>query len=108
MSARGFALLEAMVALTVLGLVVVGYLQVFGASVRSTTRADEWVMGVAYAEAAMEVAKLDPRPTRDALPGGFVRQVATSPWRDGLVRLTVTITFPDNGRFTLERLVNPP
>ncbi len=42
------------------------------------------------------------------LPGGFERRVEVAPWNRGLEQLSVVITFPDGGRFALQRLVGSP
>ncbi len=131
MSARGFTLLEAMVALVILGLVGTASLALFGAASRSAGRAEEWVRGVGYAEAAMEEAKLawDDAAGRararaagapelgpavplavgpgrtDSLPGGFARTVDVAGWSPGLRLVVVTVGMPSGVRFRLARLV---
>ncbi len=101
-----------MVALVILGVVVVGYLEVFGATARSTRNAEEWSQAIAYAEEAMELAKLDLDYARargvEMLPGDFERRVQVAPLNRGLEQLSVVITFPDGGRFALQRLVGSP
>jgi prepilin-type N-terminal cleavage/methylation domain-containing protein len=108
----GLTLLETMVALVILGLVVVGYLEVFGASIRAVENARTWSRVVAYAEGGMELAKLDlevaQRRGRENLEGGFQRWVASESAGEGLELVTVTVAFPDGGRFTLERLMESP
>ncbi len=108
----GLTLLETMVALVILSLVVVGYLEVFGATARSTRNAEDWSRAIAYAEEAMELAKLDLDYVRargvEMLPGGFQRRVEVAPWSRRLDQLSVVITFPDGGRFALQRLIGPP
>jgi prepilin-type N-terminal cleavage/methylation domain-containing protein len=105
----GLTLLETMVALVILGLVVVGYLEVFGASVRAAQSATEWSRAVTYAEAGMEMAKLNlpaalGRGT-ESFEDGFARRVEVGSSSPGLQLVTVTVTFPDGGRFTLNRLL---
>jgi prepilin-type N-terminal cleavage/methylation domain-containing protein len=111
-TSRGFTLLETMIALVILGLVVVGLLQLFGLAVRSSRSVEAWTRGVAYAEYGMELAKLDPDAAVgrgfERLPNGFARQVTTRAWSDALRVATVTVAFPDGGRFVLERLVESP
>jgi prepilin-type N-terminal cleavage/methylation domain-containing protein len=130
-SARGFTLLEAMIALVILGLVGTASLALFGAASRSAGRAEEWARGVAYAEAAMEEAKLDwddaaerararaggvPEPLTavpsavgpgrtDSLPGGFSRTVDVAGRAPGLRLIVVTVGMPSGARFRLSRLV---
>lgn len=112
MSRRGFTLLETMIALVILGLVVVALLEVFGLAVRTSRRVDDWSTAVAYAESGMELAKLDLEGAVgrgfERLPDGFARQVTTRPWSADLRVATVTVAFPDGGRFVVERLVESP
>ena len=105
----GLTLLETMVALVILGLVVVGYLEVFGASVRAAQNATEWSRAVTYAEAGMEMAKLNlpaalGRGT-ESFEDSFGRRIEARSSGPGLQLVTVTVTFPDGGRFTLDRLL---
>jgi type II secretory pathway pseudopilin PulG len=107
-------LLETLVALVVLGLTAVGFLELFQGTARSTRNASEWVQAVSYAEAAMEQTKLglpDSRPPlADSVATGFSRTVEASPWlaAPGLMRISVTVTLPGGGAFTLQRLVRAP
>ncbi|MDQ3674409.1 MAG: hypothetical protein M3365_08545, partial [Gemmatimonadota bacterium] len=47
-----------MVALAILGMVVLGYLQAFAGTFRLAENASEWTRAVEFAEAAMEEAKI--------------------------------------------------
>lgn len=109
MTRRGFTLLETMVALVILGLVVVGFLEIFGLAARTSRRTEEWLQAVTLAESGMESAKLDLEGAvgrgLEPLPEGYFRQVTTRPWSTGLRVATVTVAFPGGGRFVLERLV---
>lgn len=105
----GLTLLETMVALVILALVVVGYLEVFGASVRAAQNAAEWSRAVTYAEAGMEMAKLNlpaalGRGT-ESFGDGFARRIEVRTSSPRLQLVTVTVTFPDGGSFTLNRLL---
>jgi hypothetical protein len=108
-SREGLVLLEVIVALVVLTLVGLGGLELVHQSHVLVENANEWSEGIAYAEDAMELAKLGAPlrgPPGDLLPGGFRRQItrrrlATS---DGLEQVTVTIFLPDGRRFGLDRL----
>ena len=108
MSRRGFTLLEAMVALVILGLVVVGYLEVFSSAVRTVQHTETWTQAVSYAADGMELARLDLAGTlargREHLSGGFARQVQMQPAGEGLRLVSVTVLFPDGGEYTLHRL----
>jgi prepilin-type N-terminal cleavage/methylation domain-containing protein len=105
----GLTLLETMVALVILGLVVVGYLEVFGASVRAAQNATEWSRAVTYAEAGMEMAKLNLPAAlsrgSESFEDGFTRRIEVCSSSRGLQLVTVNVTFPDGGRFTLNLLL---
>ena len=106
----GFALLEVLVALIILGLVGLGYLELFHASHRVAAGTREWSEAVEDAEDGIEEAKLgtlvpDGRVT--ALAGGYRRQVTRRPWGAGFDLVTVTIFLPGGGQFALERLAKP-
>ena len=100
-------LLEAVVALVILGLSAIGFLEAFQSSARSTNSADQWVRAVSYAEATMEQTKLPMTAPLDTLPTGYTRRVDVVPWPNapGMSRVTVLVTMPDRGEFRLERLV---
>ena len=107
-------LLESLVALVIMGLTAVGFLDVFRTTSRSTRDAEVWVQAVGYAEASMEETKLgtfavDPT-VLDARSGGFARDVVVEPWpgQDGVALVTVTVTLPGGGTFVLHRLVRAP
>jgi len=105
---RGFTLLEVMVALVVLSLVALGYLQLFQSSHRLVGDAREWSQAVEYAEDAIESAKVSGSSMLatpvEPLPGGFRREITTRPWRPGLTLVTVTVFLPGSGRFDLDWL----
>jgi hypothetical protein len=101
-----------MVALVILNLAAIGYLQLLHASHVLVARSREQAQAVAYAAAGIERAKLqlprlDPKPT-ELLPGDFRREVVARHWRAGLALLTVTVSLPDGARFELTRLVQEP
>jgi prepilin-type N-terminal cleavage/methylation domain-containing protein len=116
---RGFTLLEAMVALVILGLVSLAYLELFGGTVRATESAAHWSQAVAYAEDGMESLKLTSETAWERSPeqldGGFTRRVETRPWRDdfgrddfgrgGLLVVSVVVTLPGGGEFAVSRLM---
>lgn len=106
-------LLEVMLALVILSLVGLGYLELLHQSHRLIGDSRRWSQAVGYAEDAMEGVKLRgaPRhPVVDDLPGGFRRQVSAGLWRPGLTAVKVTVTMPGGGQFDLNRLVTvePP
>jgi prepilin-type N-terminal cleavage/methylation domain-containing protein len=106
-------LLEVMLALVILGLVGLGYLELLHQSHRLISDSRRWSQAVGYAEDAMERVKLHGAPIQpvvDNLPGGFRRKVAATSWRSGLTAVEVTLTLPGGGRFDLDRLIpiQPP
>jgi prepilin-type N-terminal cleavage/methylation domain-containing protein len=110
---HGLTLLEVMVALMILSLVGLSYLQLFHQSHRLVGDSRQWTQAVEYAEDAMERAKLEDSTAEarsEDLPGGFKREVTTQPWRTGLRLVEVTVLMPGNARFELRRLqqTEPP
>jgi prepilin-type N-terminal cleavage/methylation domain-containing protein len=106
-------LLEVMLALVILGLVGLGYLELVHQSHRLIGDSRRWSQAVGYAEDAMEGIKLRGVPTYSVvedLPGGFRRQVSAALWRPGLTAVEVTVTLPGGGHFELDRLIQlePP
>jgi hypothetical protein len=101
-----------MVALVILNLAAIGYLQLLHASHVLVARSREQAQAVAYATAGIERVKLElPRlnlEPAELLPGDFRRQVVARHWRSGLALLTVTVSLPDGARFELSRLVQEP
>lgn len=112
MNRKGMTLLEAIIALVILGLVVLSYLELFAGTVRSSDQAQTWSQAVVYAEDAMEAAKLEEQGPRvvpvERLGGGFERRVEVNRYGPGLARVTVVVSLPQGGRFELERLVSRP
>jgi prepilin-type N-terminal cleavage/methylation domain-containing protein len=110
MRRSGLTLLEAMVALVILGLVVTASFQLYGSALRSARGAGEWTTATAYAEEGMELAKLDPQSMVargvEALEGGFQRQVRMRSLDGRLDEVTVSVRFPDGGIFEVSRLVD--
>jgi prepilin-type N-terminal cleavage/methylation domain-containing protein len=105
---RGVTLLEVMVALVILSLVGVSYLELFRQNHRIVADSRQWSAAVSYAEDAMEQIKLRGVPAQAAaedLPGGFTRQISARLWRPGLTLVEVTVGLPGGARFDLDRLV---
>jgi prepilin-type N-terminal cleavage/methylation domain-containing protein len=110
---RGLTLLEVLVALVVLGLVGLSYLELFHQSHQIVGASREWSRAVEYAEDAMEAIKLggvDGQPTAENLAGGFRREISSRPWLPGLLAVDVTVSLPGGGSFHLDRLLQlePP
>jgi prepilin-type N-terminal cleavage/methylation domain-containing protein len=109
---RGFVLLEVLVALVVLSLVGLSYLQLFHQGHRLAAGSREWLQAVEYAEDAIEQAKLGTLGLDDLtahpLGDGFRRLVTRQPWQDGFELVTVTVFLPAGARFELHRLARIP
>lgn len=109
---HGLTLLETMVALVILGLVALGYLEVFAGTARAQRDAEIWTEAVTYAEDGMELAKLDLAAAlargNEALEGGFRRRIESRALSPELQLVKVTIEFPERGGFVLNRLLEFP
>jgi len=112
-------LLEAVIAVVILGLSAVGCLDLYRASAGAARDAGEWARVVAAAEAAMEGATLgDAAQARAGLPGGeaasarpaprqgeaLQTRVELRPWRAGVREIVVTVTSTRGVSFALHRL----
>jgi prepilin-type N-terminal cleavage/methylation domain-containing protein len=109
----GLVLLEVLVALVLLSVVAVGYLQLFGQSHRLVRDSRAWALAVDHAADALERVKLDaparlPDGAVEALAGGYRRQVSSRPWRPGLELLTVSVVLPDGREFEVHGLTATP
>lgn len=100
-------------ALVILGLVGLSYLELFHQSHRVVGDSRQWSIAVEYAEDAVEEIKLRGVPVhsvQENLPGGYVRRISATTWRPGLTAVEVTVELPGGARFDVERLVQlePP
>jgi type II secretory pathway pseudopilin PulG len=104
-------LLEGVVALVVLSLSALGFLDVFRAGASTASRAASTSQVVAAAEAGIEAASLgDAAQAQEALPGlegSMARQVAARPWGSapGVTEVIVIVTPPGGAPFEVRRLV---
>lgn len=100
-------LLESLVALVILGLAAVGFLELFQRASVATRDTAAWSHAVRVAELTMEHAVLVPAPLRDSL-GGLQRRVELRPWGQGLreVVVSVDVAPPSGATVTLHRLVS--
>ena len=105
-------LLEALLAVVILGLSAVGYLQVFQGSTQSVLVAEQWNRAAAVAESYMESALLARRDgavaAAPSTPDGITAKVQVTPWRGRLRDMTVTVALPDGRTLTVHRLVRSP
>ncbi len=112
-------LLEAVIAVVILGLSAVGYLDLYRSGAGAARDAGEWARVVAAAESAMEAATLgDAVQARAGLPeeggppsaqapsgGAPLRtRVEVRPWRAGVHEIVVTVTSSRGVTFALHRL----
>src|SRR5438105_8495059 len=87
-----------MVALVILGLVVIGFLEVFQGSTRLAQNSETWATAVGYAEDGMEIAKMNlVGSSHDVLPGGFERSVETHLWGTGSSSARFRVRLPAGG-----------
>jgi type II secretory pathway pseudopilin PulG len=100
-------LLEALVALVIMGLAAVGFLDAFQGASRSARDAEAWAQAVSHAEAGMELTVLGVDARADSLPG-LGRRIEARAWRGDVDEVTVTVTMPRGGRYVLRRLVRRP
>lgn len=105
-------LLEALVALLILGLSAVGYLDVFQGGANAVVAAEDWTRAVAVADAALEAATLgDALQAQDAMRGidaTWQPRVEARPFAEGLAEVVVTVTSPRGPAYTVHRLVRRP
>ncbi len=97
-------LLESVVALVIVSLAAVGFLNVFESNARLPGAAREWTSAVAYAEEGIELVKLG-QAVPPSTSAGLSRQVTTTPFARHVDEIRVVVTM-DGGRvFELRRLV---
>lgn len=100
-------LLEGVVALVILALTAVGYLEAFQGNARSLRNASDWTRTAALAESAMESALAHPTPdTTVAMSDGEVVTVAHTPWPGAapVQDVAVTVRLADGHTMTVHRL----
>ncbi len=103
-------LLESIVALVILGLAAVGFLELFQRATVATRDTAAWSQAVAIAEWSMEQAVVQPSPVNDSV-NGLRRRVEIAPWASaGLREIVVTVDVPPprGASVILHRLVAAP
>ena len=101
-------LLEALVALVILGASAAGFLGVFQNSARAVQSAESWNRASAAAQANVEEAVRSAKEgTTEDLPDtpGVERVVATTPWSASVDDIVVQVRLPDGRTLTVHRLV---
>ena len=102
-------MLEALVALVILGVSAAGFLGVLQNGARSMQSASEWNRATAVAEAALEesvrarIAGTDAETLSDA--SGIQTRIEAQPWSDRVEDVIVRVTLPDGRTMTVHRLV---
>lgn len=105
MNARGFTLLEMLVAIAVLALAVIALLHLAGESVRSAAHVETRVLAGIVADNAAVDAQVEPFDAVAREAGGTVR-LAGRDWRwrrvprplgNGLLRVSIAVTSTDAG-----------
>ena len=120
---RGFALLEAVLALAILAVVTVAVLAHMGADMRTSARIRDVLPAVALAEHRLAVLELLPAAELEALPdslsaGRFAPPLDRYAWsamaepmlgRPGLYEVVVEVSWPEGGSYPLRtRVYRPP
>jgi len=105
-AARGFSLIELLVALAVFALVVVAMLNLSGESVRTAVHVEERVLaGIVAANVAAEAQLLEPAQLAASQQGSQTlgdrqwawRRTATDTGSDGLLRVEIEVLRPGDG-----------
>ena len=96
-------LLETVVALVILSLAALGFLNLFEGSARIPSAANQWNAAVAYAEEGMELAKLG-QPVEAVNGRGLTRRVARTRYAKNVDEVRVIVTFEGGRVFELRRL----
>ena len=102
-------LLESIVALVILGLAAVGFLELFQRATVATRDTAAWSRAVAVAELSMERSVLRAESSRDTV-NGLARRIEVRPWANGLREIIVTVDVPPpaGASVVLHRLVTAP
>jgi len=99
-------LLESIVALVILGLAAVGFLELFQRASVATRDTASWSRAVAVAELTMERAVLQAETKRDSIEG-LARRIEVREWANGVREVIVTVDVPPpvGASVVLHRLV---
>jgi len=102
-------LLESIVALVILGLAAVGFLELFQRASVATRDTASWSRAVAAAELTMERAVISTQAARDTVDG-LARRVEVRPWANGLREIVVSVDLSSasGASVVLHRLVAAP
>jgi type II secretory pathway pseudopilin PulG len=99
-------MLEALVALVILGASAAGFLGVFQSGARSMQSAAEWNRATAVAESVLEEAVRAKSSGEAAdFPADGMARIDERPWSANVDEVTVRILLPDGRSLTVHRLV---
>lgn len=98
-------LLEAVVALVILALSGVGYLEVFRGDAQAVQNASDWSHAVAAGESAMEAALAGTDAGIAVTDSGATVVVQQVPWHGRVQDVRVDVRMPDGRVLRLHRLV---
>jgi type II secretory pathway pseudopilin PulG len=99
-------LLEALVALVILGASAAGFLGVFQNSARSVQSAESWNQSSALAASTLEDAvRAAKEGTAPDIPSDARARVDLQPWSATVDDIVVSVTLPDGRTMTVHRLV---
>jgi len=105
--ARGFTLLEVMVATVIMAVAVVGLLSAISTALRNAARVTEYDRAVQLARLRMNELLLDPRLPRDSMMEGAFDPQETggrkAGWKARLINFEMP-PFPSPGQTSLDRL----
>ncbi len=96
-------LLESVVALVVVSLAAIGFLNLFEINARLPGVAREWSSAVAYGEEGMELAKLG-LPVSSSNNAGLSRRLERAPYTRHVDELRVIVTLEGGRVFEIRRL----
>lgn len=98
-------LLEAVVALVIVSLAALGFMNLFEGNARVPRAAREWSTAVAFAEEGMELAKLG-QPVVAGNGQGLTRRLDRKRYAPSIDELRIVVNFEQGRIFELRRLTD--
>jgi type II secretory pathway pseudopilin PulG len=96
------SLLESIVALVILGLAAVGFLELFQRVTTNTRDQRAWIHAAQVAELTMEQVLAGDRLAGDDTVGTLRRRVRVQPWRGAVREIVVDVELPPPGAAHVE------